>query len=405
MDIASTARAVEPTTHGEAVTEIGVVGSRRDLMQTLIVAATYRLSEDGRKLSLLAGGDGREIQQITLAVPTNRMHLVSVDADGCARLKLQPRYLRTGDQQVIRDDQPPRFDVLPTMDDLLKEAARNHQLERAYHTERADVQRQRQDRKFDVHQQIAEEFLAEPSRRAHEHPRPTPRQCFLTARNRIVFYDAKTDHGAARHVPSEAYRRYCADVNARKARNQDISRRESALHAERVRLIAEWVATRGTRDQRDRHAAGVLPIREVLDGLADEHFAAAGDRRRYVHDGLERLQALLRRFPPYAHVVMTPRDLQVTTEHAEDATEAQWALMQDLRALFPDAEVMLQRHRLAWAGDAKAPALTVWGVLVKRRRGPFVLLREYLAPAPDDVARDRADVDAASAAVFDKEPC
>jgi hypothetical protein len=403
MDTVSIARAVEPATYGESVTETGV-GSRRDHTQTLAVAATYRLSEEGRKVSLLAGGDGREIQQITVAVPTNRMHLVSVDADGRARLKLQPRYLRNGDQQVIRDDQPPKFDVLPTIDDLLKEAARNHQLERAYRTDRADARRQRQDRKFDVHQQIAEEFLAEPMRRAHEHPRPTPRQCYLTARNRVVFYDAKTDHGAARHVPPEAFRRYCADVTARKARNQDISRRESALHDQRVRLIADWVATRGTRDQRERHAAGLLPIREVLEGLADEHFAAAGERQRYVHDGVERLQTFLQRFPAYAHVVVTTRDLRVTTAHAEDATDAQWALMEDLRALFPDAEVMLQRHRLAWAGDANAPALNVWGVLVKRRTGPFLLLREYLAPTPDDVARDRTDVDAASAAVFDKEP-
>lgn len=91
MDTVSIARAVEPATHGESVTEIGV-GSRRDHTQSLAVAATYRLSEDGRKLSLLAGGDGREIQQITVAVPTHRMHLVTVDADGCARLKLQPRF-------------------------------------------------------------------------------------------------------------------------------------------------------------------------------------------------------------------------------------------------------------------------------------------------------------------------
>jgi hypothetical protein len=65
---------------------------------------------------------------------------------------------------------------------------------------------------------------------------------------------------------------------------------------------------------------------------------------------------------------------------------------------------MLQRHRLAWAGDANAPSLTVWGVLVKRRTGPFLLLREYLAPPPEDAARDRTDVDADSVAVFDKEP-
>src|SRR3989442_15973854 len=102
MDTMSLARAVESATDRESVTEIGV-GSRRDHTQTLAVAATYRLSEEGRKASLLAGGDGREIQQMTVAVPTNRMHLVTVDAEGCARLKLQPRYLRNAHQQEIRD--------------------------------------------------------------------------------------------------------------------------------------------------------------------------------------------------------------------------------------------------------------------------------------------------------------
>ena len=379
--------------------------ARRDrTTQTLTVTATYRLSEDGRKASLLAGDDGRELQEITLPVPTNRIHLVSVDAEGHARLKLYPRYYLNADHTVVRDDAPPRFETLPTTDDLLKEAARNHQLERAYKVDRAEARRKRQDTKFDVHQQIAEDFLADLTRRAHEHPRPTPRQCYLTARNRIVLFDAKTDHGVARQVPSEAYRRYCADVKTRSERNRDIFRREMALHQERDRVIAEWVNTHGTRDQQDRHAAGMLPTREVLEGIADEQFAVASDRPRYVHDGVERLQSYLRQFPPYANVVVTKRDLRVTTDHAEDATEAQWTLMQDLRALFPDADVVLQRHRLAWARDADAPYLTMCGALVKRRVGPFVLLREYLASTPGHAARERASMTSESIAVFDKEP-
>jgi hypothetical protein len=35
-------------------------------------------------------------------------------------------------------------------------------------------------------------------------------------------------------------------------------------------VIAEWVATHGTADQQDRHAAGMLPMKEALEGLADE---------------------------------------------------------------------------------------------------------------------------------------
>src|SRR5207244_834288 len=40
--------------------------------KALAVTATYLLSEDGRKASLLAGGDGRARQQLTIEVPVNR---------------------------------------------------------------------------------------------------------------------------------------------------------------------------------------------------------------------------------------------------------------------------------------------------------------------------------------------
>jgi hypothetical protein len=363
--------------------------TRRERTHTLTVTAAYRLSEEGRKASLLAGGDGRAVQAITLPVPTNRMHLVNVDEEGRARLKLRPRYVLNGNQEVIRHDDAPMFDALPTVEDLLREAARNHQLERAFRLERAEARRQRHDRQFDVHQQIAEEFLADPVRRAHEHPRPTPRQCYLTARNRVVLFDARRDHGVARQVPPEAYRRFCADARARTERGQHICRHELAIHEQRERLIAEWVTTHGTPDQRERHASGMLPIAEVLERMADQEFAAAGDRPRYVLDGVERLHGHLRQFPHYANVVVTKPDLRVTTARAEDATAQQWALIHELRSLFPEADVTLQRHRLAWAPDDKAPTLTVWGVLVRRKIGPFNVRREYLAPGHDEVPDEK----------------
>jgi hypothetical protein len=75
-----------------------------------------------------------------------------------------------------------------------------------------------------------------------------------------------------------------------------------------------------------------------------------------------------------------------------------------VRALFPDGDVVLQRHRLTWARDADAPYLTMYGVLVKRQVGPFLLLREYLAPIPDHSAGEHAIGASESTAVFDKEP-
>src|SRR5438093_5735425 len=96
---------------------------------TLTATATYMLSEEGRKASLLAGGDGRALQELTIQVPATRLHLVSVDTDGSARLKLRPRYQLDGAGAVTRVDTPPTYDSPPDLDELFREAARNHQLE------------------------------------------------------------------------------------------------------------------------------------------------------------------------------------------------------------------------------------------------------------------------------------
>lgn len=93
--------------------------------QMLTVTASYNLPEAGRKASLLAGGDGRGRQQLSVQVPTTRLHLVAADVNGVARLKLQPRFEHAEDQRVVRHDNPPTYDVPATIEDLFKDAARN----------------------------------------------------------------------------------------------------------------------------------------------------------------------------------------------------------------------------------------------------------------------------------------
>src|SRR5438034_850699 len=110
-----------------------------EVSRTLHVAVIYRLSEAGRKASLLAGGDGRAVQELTLQVPVQRLHLVTVDVDGIARLKLQPQYQQEGDHRVVRIDSPPTYDAPPDLETLCADAARNHQLERVYHAERREA--------------------------------------------------------------------------------------------------------------------------------------------------------------------------------------------------------------------------------------------------------------------------
>src|SRR2546425_13166505 len=104
-----------------------VMTSPLDGSRPLTVTAVYLLSEEGRKASLLAGGNGRAVQEITVTLPTTRLHLVTVDAHGRARLKLRPRFELNADLRVVRIDSPPIYDAPPTLDELFREAGRNHQ--------------------------------------------------------------------------------------------------------------------------------------------------------------------------------------------------------------------------------------------------------------------------------------
>ena len=59
------------------------------------------------------------------------------------------------------------------------------------------------------------------------------------------------------------------------------------------------------------------------------------------------------------------------------ATAEQWAVVQDIQRLVPDANVVLREHVLSSKRHESA-ALTVFGVLVTKKHGPFVLRREYV---------------------------
>ena len=165
-----------------------------DANRTLAVTATYLLSEEGRKASLLAGGDGRAVQELSVQVPTNRLPLVSVDANGVARQRLRPRYEMNGEQQVVRIDAPPTYDSPPEIEDLFREAARNHQLERAFETDRRSAKARRREADRERRTQLANAFLNDPAQRALVHPPPTSKRCYLATERGRVLFDANTTH-------------------------------------------------------------------------------------------------------------------------------------------------------------------------------------------------------------------
>ena len=349
--------------------------------RALAVTATYVLTEEGRKASLLGGGDGRAAQDIVLQVPDNRLHLVTVDANGVARLKLRPRYRLGDDQRVVRTDAPAEYDAPPSIEELFREAARNHQLEPTYHAERRAGRSNRRDAERDHRAAVAEAFLGDPNQRALAHPPPTPKRCAVSTEHGRVLFDVDRDSSPAKDVPPEAHRRFRADLRVRRDRNHQGRAAQLALHEEKKRFIAEWVAAHGTEEQQERQAAGMLPLAEAIEAITDEALSALDALPRYARDGVERLQKRLRQDPRYADVVVSPGTLSVSSTNAVKATAAQWALLKHVQGLLPTGTVALRVHQLAWKQDPHAPTITTFGVLVTLIRGPLTLRREYDVPA------------------------
>src|SRR5262249_30012116 len=190
------------------------------------------LPEAGRRPSLSEGGEGRAVQKLSRGAPANRLHLVSVDAQGVARLKLRPRYQLDGDRGIVRIDAAPTYDAPPDVEQLFREAARNHQLERAYASERQSAKIKRREGDEERRTAVARAFLSDPSRRAATHPAPSPQRCVVETDQGRIFFDAKTDVAPGRDVPAEALRRFQADLRGRREQNLKVRADQLALHEE-----------------------------------------------------------------------------------------------------------------------------------------------------------------------------
>lgn len=351
--------------------------SAPEAVRHLTVLVVYELSETGRKASLLAGGDGRALQQLNVQMPANRLHLVAVDARGTARLKLRPRFEMDAEQRVVRKNTAPVYDAPPTLETLIHEAARNHQLERVYNAERNLARLKRREAEQARRTQIAETFLADKSQRALVHPTPSPVRCSLATGQGRMLFDVATDVGVARNVPAEALRRFRADLAARKEQNLRERAVHLARHEEKKRFVAEWMAQHGTPDQRERLAAGMLRMNEAIEAITDHVLAPLADWPRYPNDALERLAERHRVAVADVGVEVSPRNLAVGDSNITSADAAQWAMMQAFRAQVPNATVTVRRHRLFVRGRPDIPPVVIPGMLLTVSLGPLALRREY----------------------------
>ena len=112
---------------------------------------------------------------------------------------------------------------------------------------------------------VAEAFLADKGQRAVAHPPPSPKRCYvITDRGRLLF-DVATDQGSRRRFPGSAPALSRGPQSQGERDRQDRTA-QLALHEEKKRFIADWVAANGTDEQKTRQAAGVLPMAEAIEG-------------------------------------------------------------------------------------------------------------------------------------------
>jgi hypothetical protein len=219
-----------------------------ELAPTLTVTACYLLSENGRKASLLRGGDGRAVQNIKVNISATRLHLVSVDREGVARLKLRPRYETDAHMHIVRIDATPVYDAPPSLEELMRIAARNHELELIYQTECQTARARRREEEREFRSRAAHEFLLDRNRRALAFPAPSPSRCYIMLENRRLVFDVADEEGLAREVPAEAYSRFCDDESRNESEHRERGRTRpvasGARPRPRVHPPAVWARNR-----------------------------------------------------------------------------------------------------------------------------------------------------------------
>jgi type IV secretory pathway ATPase VirB11/archaellum biosynthesis ATPase len=154
-------------------------------------------------------------------------------------------------------------------------------------TERA----KRRDSDRELREHVAEAFLADKGQRAIAHPPPTPKRCCIITDRGRYFFDVATDQGLAKDVPAEAHRRFRADLRSKQERDRQDRAAQLALHEEKKRFIADWIALNGTDEKRTRQADGVLPMEEAIEAITDQVFSPLCEHVKYVRDGIQQIRA------------------------------------------------------------------------------------------------------------------
>ena len=354
---------------------------------------TYYLSEPGRKASLLAGGTGTEVQQVTGELTSENIDLFRVSTDGSADFTLDvsavPERSSYGNRE-IRGWEQQRFDAPVNFDGVIDAA-------REIARQRAQIEADEQPRLaawgLEQEQKNREKEAAEVAKnRATQTERFSellqPGSLFRLDPEQIYCHNwtASIDKIKPEHPQ---YAEFRAQLELLQTEREATARATAQEHAERERLkadfCAEWIAVNGTDNQRARFAEGLLPADELETALKEAAFSAF-DFPRYRRIPAKDVRATCTETCTCGGEYDSC-SVNFQSEDASDATAAEFATLELIRAALVHApmrpaEATLRLHTGTCSDsdcdpDEGVGRVTRKGILVKLRFGPFTFHRLF----------------------------
>jgi hypothetical protein len=312
------------------------------------VRIRYLLSEQGRRESLLNGGDGHRIQEVTGDVDESDLACFNVDDDGNAGLDLlgsfhvfsQPALefsdrARWQDSSHTQHEYEIHWDVVPSWDDLMDIA---RQLKKdADNTAGFAAEREK------AKEQAGDAFVKDQRARATS-----------VAKDHVLIGEHRFDR--YHPVGMAAHRRWQHDQDELKKTNRA--------------TLAEWVGQHGTENQRQRLAAGLLPWKEAFDAAEDYLFRPAEGFRLYERFEITDVCLCLSRAEGETC------DVKFQSVDATELTADEWEEFSRIKSHLPGAQFQLREHRAQCASVTEAQVRR--GVIVKFTMGQLAFKREFV---------------------------
>ena len=231
--------------------------------RTLSATASYLLSEDGRKASLLVGRR-RPIAAADHAAGPVEPPAPRIRRSAGRRAAQAPAALRAG-RRTRSSASTPRRPTTRRRPSRSCTAPRHRTMNwsAAYDAQRTALRTKRADDDRSRRQNVADAFMADKGMRAAAHPPPTPKTCYVTTGLEACCSTSRSTRASPRMSRPKRTADSAQTSRPIESRFARARSRRPHVHEEKKQFIAAWIRANGTEEEKARHASGVLPMAEA----------------------------------------------------------------------------------------------------------------------------------------------